>query len=356
MTRSRIRIRSGNLEPKSLLKNEENMKTKTLVLIFFLITMISNTLVAGELEERAAIDERVAFLLSSKDYKELENLAQEYRVNKSRTPSGTWKLTHFYYGINDRSANSDMEDENYWKAIKLRTEAWIKEYPNSPTPYIVHGIVMKRYAWKFRGGGFANTVPKEAWQPFREHLTNAKAFLEKHKKIASIDPHWYEVMADIATGLNMDRSEFQKIVDEGLKKEPLYYQLYFTAVDYFAPKWHGNAEDIEQFANSAVARTKDQEGLGMYARIYWSASQYQYSERLFIDSNVVWDKMKKGIDDVLKRYPDQWNINNFALFACLARDKQKAKELLDLVKEPPILKVWKSEYRYLRYKSWAYGQ
>jgi len=332
------------------------MKTKTLVLIFFFITMISNTLIAGELEERAAIDERVAFLLSSKNYKELENLAQEYRVNKSRTPSGTWKLTHFYYGINDKSANLDIEDENYWKTIKLRTEAWTKEYPKSPTPYIAHGIVMKQYAWKFRGGGFANTVPKEAWQPFREHLINAKAFLEKHKKIASLDPHWYEVMADIATALSVNRSEFQKIIDEGLKKEPLYYQLYFAAIAYFVPKWHGNAEDIGEFANSAVARTKDQEGLGMYARIYWSASQYQYGERLFIESNVVWDKMKKGIDDVLKRYPDQWNINNFALFACLARDKQKAKELLDLIKEPPVLQVWKSESRYLRYKSWAYGQ
>jgi hypothetical protein len=30
-----------------------------------------------------------AFLLSSKNFKELEKLAQEYRVNKSRTPGGT---------------------------------------------------------------------------------------------------------------------------------------------------------------------------------------------------------------------------------------------------------------------------
>jgi hypothetical protein len=66
--------------------------------------------------------------------------------------------------------------------------------------------------------------------------------------------------------------------------------------------------------------------------------------------------MKKGIDDVLKRYPDQWNINNFALFACLAKDKKMAKELLDLIKEPPMLQVWKSESKYLRYKSWAYAQ
>ena len=160
----------------------------------------------------------------------------------------------------------------------------------------------------------------------------------------------------IGTGLDMNRTEFERIIDEGLKKEPLYYQLYFTALEYFAPKWYGSERDIEEFANSAVARTKEQEGLGMYARIYWAASQTQYGEKLFTGSNVVWEKMKRGIDDVLKRYPDQWNINNFALFACLANDRQKAGELFKLIKEPPILDVWKSESNYSRYKLWAYGQ
>ena len=332
------------------------MKTKILALILFFVTIVSNILIAGEFEEREAIKKRTAFLLSSRNFMELERLAQEYRVDKSRTPSGLWKLTLFYYGIHDYCGNINLKDENYWDASKSRTEGWIKEYPKSPTPYISHGIIMKQYAWKFRGGGFANTVPEEAWQPFHEHLINAKAFLEKYKKIADTDPHWYEVMADIATGLCVNRSEFQKIIDEGLEKEPLYYQLYFAAIDYYAPKWHGSAKDIEEFANSAVERTKDLEGLGMYARIYWSAYETEYGTRLFIDSNVVWDKMKKGIDDVLKRYPDQWNINNFALFACLAKDKQKAKELFNLIKEPPMLQVWESESKYLRYKSWAHGQ
>jgi len=101
-------------------------------------------------------------------------------------------------------------------------------------------------------------------------------------------------MANIVIALNVNRSEFMKLVDEGLAKEPLYYQLYFAAMDYYTPKWHGNADDIEKFADSAVARTKKQEGYGMYARIYWTASQRQYGDKLFIESNVAWEKMKKG--------------------------------------------------------------
>jgi hypothetical protein len=329
------------------------MKTLGLALIFFLVIGASNALVAGENEDREAIEKGAASLLASKKFKELEKLAQEYRVNKSRTSSGLWKLTLFYYGINEYSANFNIKDENYWNAIKSSTDKWIREYPKSPTPYVSHAIVIRQYAWKFRGGGLADTVPDRAWQPFHENLNKARAFLEEHKAVASADPHWYEVMADIANGLGMNSTEFQKIIDEGLTKEPLYYQLYFTVAHYFAPKWHGNAEEIDRFVNASVARTKDQIGLEMYARIYWFMSQAQYGDRLFLDSNVEWEKMKQGFNDMLKRYPDQYNINSYALFACLAKDKQKAKELFGLIKEPPVLQIWRTKSRYLRYKSWA---
>lgn len=165
------------------------MKTRMLVLIFLFITIASNTLIAGELKEREAIQEQTAFLLRSRNFRELERLAQEYRVDRSRTPSGVWKLTCFYAGIPGWFADMDLKDENYWNSRKSTTEEWINEYPKSPTAYIYHAIVTKQYAWKFRGGGLAYTVREEAWQPFRQHLNNAKAILEKHKEIASTDPH-----------------------------------------------------------------------------------------------------------------------------------------------------------------------
>lgn len=313
------------------------------------------TIENDELLQRSDIQNITSLSLLHENYRALDQQANEYRTKKSRTPSGLWKLTLFYYAINDFAA-INRKDEKYWSSLKSKTEQWIKEYPESPTSYIAHGIVLMRYAWKFRGGGFADTVPDDACEPFHENLIKAKEFLEKNKKIASKDPHWYEVMAAIAIPLNTERSEFQKIIDEGLKKEPLYYQLYFAAVDYYAPKWHGNEEEIEALANWAVELTKKQEGLGMYARIYWCASQTQYGKHLFMDSNVVWKKMKQGIDDVLKRYPDQWNINNFALFACLANDKAKARELFTRITNPMYRVVWDSESDYQQHKAWAFEQ
>ncbi|MCP4115794.1 MAG: hypothetical protein GY737_10380 [Desulfobacteraceae bacterium] len=50
--------------------------------------------------------------------------------------------------------------------------------------------------------------------------------------------------------------------------------------------------------------------------------------------------MKQGIHDVLDRYPDQWNINNFAVFSCLTGDKKTTRTLMGMIKGRPILGPW----------------
>ncbi len=163
-------------------------------------------------------------------------------------------------------------------------------------------------------------------------------------------------MVSIKKGLNEDSDKFKSFVKEGLDRYPYYYQLYFAALDYLAPKWHGNKNEIEKFANNAVERTKGIEGNGMYARIYWYASQTQYSEKLFSESNVVWAKMKDGIIDVIKKYPDSWNIQNFAFFACLAKDKPTTHMLMEKITSPTIMRAWKKQEYYNYCKVFAYSK
>jgi hypothetical protein len=146
---------------------------------------------------------------------------------------------------------------------------------------------------------------------------------------------------------------FEALVEEGLKREPLYYQLYFAAVRFFTPKWGGDPTKIEAFADAAVARTQKDEGFSLYARIYWVASQYQYGSSLFSQTGVVWPKMKRGIHDVLARYPDQWNVNNFAYFACLAGDRDEAKKLIGMIKGPPSVQAWRRQENFSRCAAWA---
>lgn len=308
---------------------------------------------SNEMEIRNEIKSNVKYLFFNERFKELDEIAEKYRNPKERTSSGLWKLTIFYYGFNGFTG-SRIKDEAYWNDLKIKVDKWIRENPRSPSAHIAKGIILKGYAWKFRGGSWAHKVPKEAWKPFRENLIISEQHMANSEKVASIDPHWYEVYAHIKNGLSEDPESFKRFINEGLEKYPNYYQLYFAAIDYLAPKWHGDKVEIEMFANNAVERTRKTEGMGLYARIYWHASQTQYDERLFSESNVVWSKMREGVFDVIEKYPDSWNIQNFAFFSCLAKDQETTRILLSKMKTPMIKRAWKKQEYFEYCKEYAH--
>ena len=64
----------------------------------------------------------------------------------------------------------------------------------------------------------------------------------------------------IARAGNWDRGEFNALLNEALEREPLFYQTYFGALEYLLPKWHGNIQEIEDFAQDAAERTRKREG------------------------------------------------------------------------------------------------
>ncbi len=323
-----------------------------LMLTFFLI-ITTTVAYSGELEFRNGIEYEVKKNFFKRDFDRLDEIANQYRESQERTDSGLWKLTIFYYGFN-KFLGSRIKDEEYWARVKGIVNEWVVLKPKSPAAHIVKGIVLKGYAWKFRGGSWAKDVPAEAWKPFKDNLAVAHEYMLENKSIASSDPHWYEVTANIKNTLGEEITSYRKLVNEGLDRFPEYYQLYFSAINYYAPKWHGSKQEIENFADEAVARISDSEGMGLYARIYWYASQTQYNTRLFQESDVVWSKMKEGIYIVVKQYPDSWNIQNFAFFSCMARDRDMTKYLFDMMTEPMIKRAWKKQKYYDYCKEFAY--
>jgi hypothetical protein len=303
-----------------------------------------------ELSDREAIKYEVATLLQRKDFAKLESIARDYR--SSKTSSGVSKLPLFSGGI-ELVFNYKRKEPEFWNAAEQLAIEWIKLYPKSATAQLAYAQVLIAQAWSYRGGGYANTVKTENWPLFQEYLEKARIYLEQNKAIASTNPQWYVEMISVAKGQGWTDAKFSKLINEGLSRYPLYDNIYYQSVGYYGPKWGGNARKIEKFARESVKRTQATEGLAMYARIYWVASQNDYRENLFTDTLVDWSSMKKGIDDVLKKYPDSWNVNNFAKFACLAGDKTKTKELISRINQPPIAKAWGNVSYFQQCKDWA---
>jgi hypothetical protein len=314
--------------------------------------------VASEMQDRAIIAgaARQAFLRG--DFAQLESVSHSFRTTKSRTSSGLWKLTLFYAGIAtgiDAQAGAQPRDAAF-RELEDRTTRWAEQYPGSPSAHISKSMVHIAHAWAHRGGGFAPTVRPEAWAPFHKYISLARQNLEAHKSVAAADPRWYETMLTVARAEGWERHEFDSLLNEALEREPVFYQTYFLALEYLLPKWHGGTREIEAFAQEAVRRTSEQEGRGMYARIYWFASQTQFQNDLFNESFVAWSRMKEGFEDVIARYPDAWNLNNYAKFACLARDRKKARELMKRIESTVVVEAWQPQSLQQRCSDWAFRE
>lgn len=300
-------------------------------------------------DEYAAREDIMAAVQDSlwnRRFEELEAMADAFRTQKVRTPSGRWRLSLFYAGL---SRFQESMPENAQSLV----DAWIAAYPQSSAAHIGYAVMLLSEAWTLRGKGFASTVDDSAWEPFHATVEHARKYLMAHKALAAGDPHWYVAMAEIATIQGWPDAEFDALLREAFDREPSYTDTYFEATNRNLPKWGGNAEKVERFAREAVDRTKATEGFGLYARIYFSAWNSQYGEDLFEESAIDWTTMSKGIDDVLARYPSQWNINHFAYFACLAGDYGKALDLMERIEYQPMTHIWGGWLSYFRCKWWA---
>lgn len=304
----------------------------------------------SELELRESLQAKSATLFEYDQFDALDNDVKDYMDNTRRTSSGLWYLTLLDTGIMG-FANSQARKEQSWDGLEEKAKAWIEARPDSAAAQITYAKFLIQHAWQYRSKDSGPNVLK-SWL-FNHYIERAQQVLEESKSFASRDPRWYEAMFLVATAQNWEEEKFLALEKEGFSKFPYYYQMYFVAFDYHSPRWNGSEKQIEDFANRAITYTAEKDGRGMYARVYWYASQRYYGSRLFTESAVTWNKMSDAINDVLSQYPDQWNINNFAYFSCLAGDVNKTRSLISRIQDAPLANVWHEKGLFERCRQWS---
>lgn len=300
-------------------------------------------------EETSAREDIIAAVgdaLWNERFDELEQMAAVFRRDKARTPSGRWRLSLFYEGLRLYQERMPMD-------AKSPIHSWRAAFPDSAAARIGHAVMLVEEAWKIRGKGFARTVEDKNWAPFHDTVERARMDLMQSKSLAAGDPHWYATMAEIATLQGWPDADFDALLHEAMDREPTYTDTYFEAGNRALPKWGGSADKLEKLARDVLERTRAIEGSALYTRIYWSAANSGYKDDLFEESAVDWAEMSKGMDDVLARYPSQWNLNHFAHFACLAGDYEKALALMARIQDQPMTELWGGASSFYACKWWA---
>lgn len=319
------------------------MKRFAALSIIYLAIFSTHVEAAAELEERGEIEASVLRLFSTEDFRALEELSRSYRSTRSRTSSGLWHLTLFYAGIESaiRQEEKASPRDVAFAELEGKAQRWAAEFPDSPSAHIAYAMVRVARGWSYLRDQPASSVSSEDWEPFRKHIAIAREYLDEHKPVAAVDPQWYEVMVSVARDEGWDYFEFSELIDEAFEREPMFYETYFRAMEYLLPKLYGSSRDIEALARTAAHRTSAAEGDGLYARIYWYASQAEYGDDLFSNTLVDWPLMRDGFEDVIARYPDAWNLNNFARFSCLAHDKDTTRILFNQIKDDFVPEAWR---------------
>ena len=207
-------------------------------------------------------------------------------------------------------------------------------------------------AWAHRGEGFANELSFMQVVRFKFALRKARDLLLRNADVASADPGYYAELLGSSLGAGLSPDKISGFLGEGVSRYPDYDELYFRTIAFSQPKWGGSIHEVAALADFAVANTESQRGYEMYARIYWGAGQAQDGKFFFQSPPASWDKMRQGINELVERYPDQWNINHLALFACVERDRELARRLVARVKEPILESAWHGRRNYEVCEAW----
>ena len=300
------------------------MRPIRLIAALCLAFLAVSPLHAGELTERKAAMERIHQQILAHDFVALDATERTWRLQRSRTASGVWKLELFYdamWFLGQRSPAPDCSD-----SADAFLGEWRKRSPKSPAPFIASAARLLDTGWCYRGDGHASSVDEAAWEPFHEHVAAAHDMLARHKAVASLDPHYYAVMADIYVAEGRSGEEFAALLKEAAGREPYYYPLYDEAFRYYEPQWFGSHEAEEALASLAVEHTRARDRTSAFARVYWHAMECSClppPEALNLPV------LRQSMKDLAELYPDPWNVAHLAKMACAIRDPDLARQYFE---------------------------
>jgi len=304
------------------------------------------------MRDREVIGSMARTMFAQQGWSALDNAASSYRTSGMKTASGVWMLSCFYAGF-DQLAGFRMRSPNLWEALDREMAAWQRASPSSPAARIARASLMAQRAWNDRGSQYASAESNERLKLFEKEIRRTRSYLERSKGVAAVDPHWYVLMEDIAVAQRWSNEEFDRLFDEATRRHPQYLPIYTAAARRVLPQWGGTPQDLDRVARLAVERTKATDAEALYVRVYWTAfTENRYLAEIRRDQ-LDWPTLSRSIDDVLTRYPDPWNLNHFASFACLAGDRAKTRTLLGRLGSDINLSGWCSRDFYEKCKAWA---
>lgn len=324
------------------------MRALKLCAAAFACAYLSLTAHAGEIQVREAIKAEIGAAFARSDFQAIEARYAAARTKGERTPSGLFVANLIWAEVVPEPVGQSAVPgrDDHWLPVEQKLDAWAKQFPKSSLVATAQSWAYIGHGWSWRGGGFARSVTPEGFKQLKIYTDRAFDALMARKEVGRKDPYWYAQLLTVARLQGWPIDGYAALVDEATRAFPLSYDIYFAAAVRLQPRWGGSSEAVANFASFAVDKTRAQEGQSMYARIYWSVGDNLDEE--LSGPDVDWKRIRAGFEDIVKRYPDSWNLNNYARMACEARDLDTARRILQRVTQDVEQTAWPDRATYLR--------
>jgi hypothetical protein len=294
----------------------------------------------------------IANLLAQENFAQLEQIAQQLRVDKSRVKGGTWKLSLFYDGVGELlSKNSSSESD--WQTHLAIVKKWVAASPQSATARISLASAYLDYAYAARGSGYANSVSDSGWQRFYKRVAWAKSTLLEAAQLQEKCPHWYEAMQQVAVDEGWDKQDARALLDQAAAFEPTYYHYYRMYANYLLPKWYGEEGETQAFAEEIAAKLPEPDASITYYEIASLIACQCSSERDSL-AGVSWPRVRDGYENLVRLYgTSEIKSNRFAYMSYVAGDKSSAQQAFASIQNGRSHLVWRSEANFNAAQAWA---
>lgn len=280
--------------------------------------------------------------------------ALEQQLDASKTVlmnDGLPQIMQVYYGI-DMAMNNSLN----WSELEDICRQWQAAYPNSAAARVVLARLQLNHAREVRGDGPGIAMTPENRSAYIALLTKGFEILEKSGDLAKSNPVWHSTHINIIGSRYGAGPELQQASALAAAQHPGFLWHYFVSFNYLLPQWGGSVDDLETFANWAATEGDLAAGDMLYARLYARLTEpgnpYRYN--LFTATHANWPRIRKGYEEIVRRWPDAVNRNRFAMMACTQGDREAAAAQLHEIGAQPLDEVWdKPIVRFIRCKSWT---
>jgi len=290
-------------------------------------------------------------LLEAKDYDQLDVLAAKFRSSKECYANGAWKLNDLYAGL----VPADKASDDEWQNRIVALQAWAAAKPDSITARVSLADVLVNFAWKARGGGWANSVNDEGWRLFGDRLHQTMAILNAAEHLKAQCPYQWTAKMRAALGLQMDKDHFNNIFQQATNYESGYEPAYVQRAVYLMPRWYGSDGELEADLEASADRLGGDDGDMLYAQVVWGIHARASSPNVFEENHFSWPRVDRGFAVIEKRFPYSLAAKSErAYLAFYADDARKTREYLAQTHGEADLAVWYTKEEYLRIANWAY--